>query len=254
MKLTSAEETYLLAIHRLSKGEKVSTNMLAQEIGIAAASVTDMIQKLAEKEYVRYEKYKGVSLLPTGTRVAKQISQTKKLWRQFLEEMKLPGDEIDVLLDQLQHVQSQHFRQQFQSYLLSDHHKPQHVEPASEQPVNPPLPNHLFPEPIQVKPTRDIQQAHLEQQPKRMVTVKRSAQLHSTIADFQPGAQIVITGMTNYQSSVQPLLTFLALPLGAVVTIKEIVDFDQSVLIEWKGNTQVISPQLAKLIIAVQPS
>ena len=56
MGLTYTEENYLKALLRLSKpGEaSVSTNAIAAHLETSAASVTDMLKKLADKELITY--------------------------------------------------------------------------------------------------------------------------------------------------------------------------------------------------------
>ena len=67
MTTSLAEENYLKIIYRLSEGTKedISTNSIAELTNNKAASVTDMLQKLAEKGWVTYQKYQGVHLWMT---------------------------------------------------------------------------------------------------------------------------------------------------------------------------------------------
>ena len=45
---------------------EVSTNAIAERMETKPSSVTDMVQKLAEKEMLSYKKYKGTLLTPSG--------------------------------------------------------------------------------------------------------------------------------------------------------------------------------------------
>ena len=56
-------ENYLKAIYSigLSNAKSINTTLIAKKMETKPSSVTDMIQKLAEKEFIHYEKYKGVS-------------------------------------------------------------------------------------------------------------------------------------------------------------------------------------------------
>ena len=69
---TSSEEDYLKAIYHLSeeKNEKVATNSLAKSLNMKASSVTDMLKKLSDKNWVNYQKYQGVCLTKKGTDIA----------------------------------------------------------------------------------------------------------------------------------------------------------------------------------------
>ena len=59
---TTTEENYLKAIYHLSNtgGKNVNTSSIASSMETTAASVTDMLRKLSDKEWINYEKYKGV--------------------------------------------------------------------------------------------------------------------------------------------------------------------------------------------------
>jgi DNA-binding MarR family transcriptional regulator len=69
---TSAEENYLKAIFKIAEKEPgpVLTNALAAEMGTSAASATDMLKRLSDKQLVAYEKYRGVTLSEAGSRIA----------------------------------------------------------------------------------------------------------------------------------------------------------------------------------------
>ncbi len=62
--LSQTEENYLKTIYALAESgaKTVSTNAIAAQMNTSAASVTDMLKRLAEKTLIHYEKYKGVSL------------------------------------------------------------------------------------------------------------------------------------------------------------------------------------------------
>ena len=70
MGLTYAEENYLKAILRLSKPHDVtvSTNAIAAHLETSAASVTDMLKKLGDKELITYQRYKGAQLTDLGNK------------------------------------------------------------------------------------------------------------------------------------------------------------------------------------------
>ena len=59
--LSFTEENHLKAIFHLSSVDNmdVSTNAIADSLKTKAPSVTDMLQKLSEKELVTYKKYQG---------------------------------------------------------------------------------------------------------------------------------------------------------------------------------------------------
>ena len=106
---TLTEENYLKAIYRIfeSTGETVSTNAIAENLQINAASVTDMFKKLGQQKLVVYEKSKGVKPTDKGKKIALQIIRKHRLWETFMvEKLKLSWDEVHEIAEQLEHVHS----------------------------------------------------------------------------------------------------------------------------------------------------
>lgn len=106
---THAEENYLKTIYHLEhelKGE-VSTNAIADRMEMKPSSVTDMIQKLADKEVVSYKKYKGAILTAKGKIVAAAVIRKHRLWEVFLvEKLNFHWDEVHEIAEQLEHIKS----------------------------------------------------------------------------------------------------------------------------------------------------
>lgn len=107
--LSQSEENYLKTIFHLSfEHSSVSTNDLAKSLGTTAASISDMLKKLAVKELVVYEKYKGVSLSKGGNEIAIRIIRKHRLWEVFLcDKLGFGWDEVHVIAEQLEHIQSE---------------------------------------------------------------------------------------------------------------------------------------------------
>jgi DtxR family transcriptional regulator, Mn-dependent transcriptional regulator len=109
MQLTQAEENYLKTIYKLAEAEAkaVNTNAIAAQMNTAAASVTDMLKRLADKGLIHYEKYRGVTLSENGGRLATKLVRKHRLWEVFLVEwLHFAWDEVHDLAEQLEHIQS----------------------------------------------------------------------------------------------------------------------------------------------------
>lgn len=107
--LSQTEENYLKIIYKIAEKEKksVSTNAISSLAGTQPATVTDMIRKLAEKDLVIYEKYKGVNLTAYGIKIATQLIRNNRLWKTFLvEKLRFGWHQIDTISDDLEHMQS----------------------------------------------------------------------------------------------------------------------------------------------------
>jgi len=81
-------EQYLKVILSIGEGDSpVKTNEIAKAMGLAPASVTESVQKLADKGYLRYEAYKGARLTNKGRRIANKISRKHRLLERFLSDV-----------------------------------------------------------------------------------------------------------------------------------------------------------------------
>ena len=77
--MTTSEENYLKVIYHLSNlsPKGVNTNAIAAMLDTKASSVTDMLKKLSEKDWINYQKYQGVSLTDKGKLNARNMFITK---------------------------------------------------------------------------------------------------------------------------------------------------------------------------------
>lgn len=107
--LTQSEENHIKAIYHIqtTSDGPVSTNELAEKMNTKASSVTDMIRRLAEKEMINYQKYKGCELTDKGRKEALKTIRKHRLWETFLvEKLGFSWDEVHEVAEQLEHVKS----------------------------------------------------------------------------------------------------------------------------------------------------
>ena len=73
-KISQSAEDYLERIHELieTKGSAHVAD-IAQSLNVGQPSVTSMVQKLADAGYLRYEKYRSLTLTDEGRAVAERI-------------------------------------------------------------------------------------------------------------------------------------------------------------------------------------
>lgn len=120
MKLSYAEENYLKALLKLtSPGEKsISTNAIAAHLSTAAASVTDMLKKLADKQLITYKRYQGASLTEEGMKMATSLIRKHRLWEVFLvESLQMTWDEVHEIAEELEHIQSEKLIERLDAFL-----------------------------------------------------------------------------------------------------------------------------------------
>ncbi|MFT4546581.1 MAG: Mn-dependent DtxR family transcriptional regulator [Pseudoalteromonas tetraodonis] len=81
-----AQEDYLEQIHNLIEEKGYARVVdVAKNLGLAQASVTNMIQRLDADGLVHYEKYRGVVLTADGERIALAIIRRHEKLTNFLE-------------------------------------------------------------------------------------------------------------------------------------------------------------------------
>lgn len=132
-KLSESQEDYLKHIFLLSEGERtVSTQALADHLGIKPASVTGMLKKLSEVNLVSYEKYKGVQLTEAGEKVAIEVLRHHRLIEMYLSEvLGYSWDEIHEEAEKLEHHISEKFEQRIAEKLGHPTHDP-HGDPIPD--------------------------------------------------------------------------------------------------------------------------
>ena len=83
--MTTNKDDYLKAIYHCGGlGKRVSTKAIAQKLGIASASVTEMVARLAKEGLLTYEPYKGSQLTQTGAEACINVVRSHELWEVFL--------------------------------------------------------------------------------------------------------------------------------------------------------------------------
>jgi len=117
--LSQAIEDYLKAIHFLQlTDKKVSTSAIAERLGVAQASVTGMIKKMAEMKLVEHSPYQGVELTLAGEKIALEIIRHHRLLELYLAEaMGYSWDKVHDEAEKLEHVISEEFEDKIDEFL-----------------------------------------------------------------------------------------------------------------------------------------
>ena len=92
-KPSQSAEDYLERIHELieSKGNAHVAD-IAQSLNVGQPSVTSMVQKLADEGYLRYEKYRSLTLTDAGRAVAERIRDRHVVLASFFTLFDLDDD------------------------------------------------------------------------------------------------------------------------------------------------------------------
>ena len=204
--ISQAEENYLKAIFKISEREAkaANTNAVAAELKTTAASVTDMLRKLAEKELIFYEKYRGVTLTTEGVRAATLLIRKHRIWEVFLcDRLGYAWDECHDMAEQLEHIQSEDLIDRLDEFLGKPKFDP-HGDPI---------------------PDRDGQ------------ITERQQCLLSVLTVGQKG---VVVGVDAHSPAFLQHLNRIGLVLGVKVEILEIFDFDGSMRLRLNNAAEIV--------------
>ncbi len=108
--ISASVQDYAKAVYALEarEGEAVSTNQLAERLGVTPGSVSAMLRKLSDVGLVEHEPYHGVRLTDQGRRVALEVLRHHRLIELFLaEELGMPWDRVHAEAEVLEHVLSE---------------------------------------------------------------------------------------------------------------------------------------------------
>jgi DtxR family Mn-dependent transcriptional regulator len=119
---TESVDNYLKAIYSLGgpEEERVTSSALSERLGVAPASVTNMLQKLAGSKtpLVEYESRRGVRLSAAGRRRALEILRHHRLLETFLYEvLDYPIEEVHDEAERLEHFISERFEERIDAKL-----------------------------------------------------------------------------------------------------------------------------------------
>ncbi len=203
---STAEENYLKTVFAISEKESKSatTNAIAAALQTTAASVTDMLKRLAEKKLIAYEKYRGVRLTPEGRRVATELVRKHRLWEVFLlEKLGFAWDEVHELAEQLEHVQGEALVDRLDAFLGFPKYDP-HGDPI---------------------PDAEGRWSHRPQ---------------VLLVTLQPGQRGTVTGVQDHSSAFLQYLDQLGLGLGVELEMLERIPYDQSVRVRATGRNELM--------------
>lgn len=211
--LSYTEENYLKTIFQSAEesGELVATNTISHLLDTTAASVTDMLKRLADKGLIDYEKYKGVRLTRKGDQIARNLIRKHRLWETFLvDKLRFNWDEVHEIAEQLEHIQSSLLTNRLEEFLGYPHHDP-HGDPIPDRKGN------------------------IDFHAKTM------------LADLKVGEEAVIKGVKDTGSKFLQYLDSMKMGLGSAIEVTERIEYDDSIVIRIGGEREVtVSKQVSR--------
>jgi len=105
---SESEEMYLITVARETEAGRsgpIPVAAIAADLDVSVASVNEMVRKLANRDLVTYEPYRGVELTQAGHEIADRVLRIRRLWATFLaEHLGFGPSEADDQACQLEHV------------------------------------------------------------------------------------------------------------------------------------------------------
>lgn len=189
--VTHAMEDYLKAIYRLQGDDApVTTQRLAEELGLTGPSVTNMVKRLHELGLVEHQRYRSVALTPAGSRIALRVIRNHRLLELYLTEtLGFDWDEVHAEAERLEH----------------------HLSEALESRISAALGH----------PTRD---PHGDPIPTPEGVIDAVAPI--VLADLQPGDVAAISRVSDRDPEALRYLGELGVVPGQTVTMLEKLPFD----------------------------
>ncbi len=209
---SNAVENYLKAIFQLNNKVKdgATTNAIGEQLGIKAATVSDMLKKLDSLMLINYKKYHAVQLTKKGEELAVSIIRRHRLWEVFLvEKLAFSWDEVHDIAEELEHIESSELVNRLDDFLDNPKFDP-HGDPI----------------------------------PDRDGVIHRRDQL--PLAELTPGDKAVVTGVKDSSSSFLQFLDNQNIQLGHELTVTSIFDYDKSRVVEMRGKSITLSQQVCK--------
>ncbi|WP_443208705.1 metal-dependent transcriptional regulator [Rhodococcus rhodochrous] len=108
--LSSVAQDYLKIMWTVQEwsGEKISTKLLAEKLGVSASTVSEAVRRLADQGLVDHERYGAISLTDEGRQAAVAMVRRHRLIETFLvRELDYGWDEVHDEAEILEHAVSE---------------------------------------------------------------------------------------------------------------------------------------------------
>jgi DtxR family transcriptional regulator, Mn-dependent transcriptional regulator len=210
--VSESAQDYLKAIWKLERSGDMSTSALAESLGVAPASATAMLKKLATLGLVVHERYRGATLTPAGERMALEVVRHHRLLELYLmEALGLSWDQVHEEAEKL------------------EHHLSDELEARIDQALG--------------FPTRD---PHGDPIPSPELLLARDEL--TCLSDLEAGSMTVVRRVPDSDPELLRYLASLGLVPAEEVTVVEQAPFDGPVTVEVRGNRHAIGRSLAAQI------
>lgn len=214
--ISQAMEDYIKAIYKLAeRREQVPTSILAEYMGVAPASVTNMCKRLAELNLLTYEPYQGVKFTTAGKKLALEIVRHHRLIELYLAEaLGVPWDQVHDEAEKLEHVISEDLEERMAAALGDPQFDP-HGAPIPSLAGN---------------------------------VIRHEG---GRLVDMQPGDRLVIVEVDDQEPELLRYLGEMGLYPGTEVRLVACAPFDGPLTLKIDGDEHNLGYQAAKAILVI---
>ena len=197
---TKAKENYLKALFHLHlKRKEISVSELGQYLNLSKPTVNDMVKKLHQDGWVKYQKYKPMKLTSKGIKNAALVIRKHRLAEMFLSQiMGFGWEEVHDIAEEVEHLRSQKLFDRMDEILGF----------PTVDPHGSPIPN------------------------KNGDLVKHN---YKTLADQVANTKVVLKALRDSSNQFLTFLNKKELLLGTEIFVHHLEPFDQSMTISY-GN------------------
>lgn len=207
-----SKENYIKAVYQLCQNAShtVSTSVLAAKLNITNAATSDMAKGLSKHDFIKYEKYKGVSLTPKGKKTAIEIIRKHRLWELFLmKSLGLGWEEVHTEAEHLEHQTTEFLMNKIDDFLGNPKFDP-HGEPI---------------------PQKD---GKIPSMPKQI-----------SLNMSKVGKEYIVTRVNDESKEVMKYFTSIGLNLNSKIRINNFLEYDNSTIIELDDKTHSFSEKIS---------
>jgi DtxR family Mn-dependent transcriptional regulator len=205
-------ENYAKAIYELQgrRETPVGTKAVAERLGVAPASASGMLKRLAGEGVVEYEPYHGARLTPDGERIALEVIRHHRLIELFLAEvLDMPWDRVHSEAEVLEH----HISEELEELIAAK------LDQPARDPHGDPIPD------------RDLE-----------IAVEESVPL----SDLEPGEGGVFARISDSDASMLRYLAEREIQPGDRLLVRSREPFGGPVMVEIAGQVHPLGPDLAE--------
>ncbi len=206
-----SKEDYLSAIYKYrSKNGEIKANLIAEKLQVSNAAVSDMLKKLSSDGHIKYEPYKGIKLTNIGEDYAKKMVRRHRIWEVFLHQVVgLKWDEVHDEAHKLEHSTSDKLLNKMEEMLDFPEFDP-HGDPI---------------------PSKD------GLLPKQNKTVPLSI--------LKKGQAGKVMRVNDFDNNFLKYISQIGIKLNKDIAVKDVLDFDRSMLVSVEKKEINISSTIA---------